>query len=92
MHSLDTPTGHGLPNSPFRTYSNFIYPKNMYDAVKWAVWFWERSHKYRTSLNKVVSYFLSSLSITQEETGTDGVDSLCRRCRPNRWQFSTGLG
>jgi len=75
MLSIDSPTSPGLANNPFRTFSNFIYPKTMFEAIRWALWFWERSHKYRTSLNKVVSYFLSSLSITQEDPGDDGVDT-----------------
>jgi len=60
----------GSVHNPFRTYSNHVYPRTISDVFKWALWFWERNAKYRTSVQKVVSYFVAGLNITQE-TGPD---------------------
>lgn len=55
----------GFPN-PFRTYSNFIYPKTMKDVFIWADWLWERNAQYRQSISKVISYFISDVTVTQD--------------------------
>lgn len=56
----------GFPN-PFRTYSHFIYPDTVKDIFVWAEYLWERNAKYRTAIQKVVSYFISGISVDQEE-------------------------
>lgn len=57
----------GLPN-PFRTYSNHIYPATIKDVLIWASYLWERNARYRTSIQKVVSYFVSDVTITQTDS------------------------
>lgn len=54
-----------LPN-PFRTYSNFVYPRTIRDVLVWASYLWERNARYRTSVNKVVSYFISDITVLQD--------------------------
>lgn len=54
-----------FPN-PFRTYSNFVYPRTMKDVFIWASYLWERNPQYRTSIQKVVSYFVSDVTVTQD--------------------------
>lgn len=63
----------GLPN-PFRTYSAFVYPRNFKDVLVWAEYLWERNPAYRTSIQKVVSYFLAGVTVTQS-SGADAVDT-----------------
>lgn len=57
----------GFPN-PFRTYSNFVYPRTIKEVLDWATYLWERNATYRNSIHKVVSYFISDLEITQKNT------------------------
>ena len=64
----------GSLHNPFRTYSNHVYPKTIAEVFKWALWFWERNAKYRTSVQKVVSYFVAGLNTTQETGPNDSVD------------------
>ena len=68
----------GARNNPFRTYSNFIYPRTLEEVLIWAQWFWERNPHYRTSIQKVVSYFIAGLDIQyegeQEEADSDAID------------------
>ena len=63
----------GLPN-PFRTYSNFVYPRTVRDALIWASYLWERNGRYRTALQKVVSYFIAGVDVTQT-TPKEAVDA-----------------
>lgn len=73
----------GSRNNPFRTYSNFVYPRTVEEVLIWALWFWERNAKYRTAVQKVVSYFISGLDVhyteSQEESDTDAIDSFRER-------------
>ena len=73
----------GSRNNPFRTYSNFVYPRTVEEVLIWALWFWERNAKYRTAVQKVVSYFISGLDVhyteAQEESDTDAIDSFRER-------------
>ena len=64
MSAYDTPKKkRGLPN-PFRTFSQYIYPRTINDVFIWAAYLWERNPKYRTAVQKVVSYFVSDVTIT----------------------------
>lgn len=67
----------GLPN-PFRTFSQFIYPRTIKDVFVWAQYLWERNPKYRTAVQKVVSYFVSDVTIVPEnskdEVDTDAIN------------------
>ena len=36
----------GFPN-PFRTYSNFVYPRTIKEVLDWATYLWERNAAYR---------------------------------------------
>lgn len=65
----------GTSYNPFRTYSNHIYPKNMREVRDWALWLWDRNQKYRNAITKVVTYFVSALSITQDNGTDDGSDA-----------------
>lgn len=56
----------GALHNPFRTYSNFIYPRNLDEVLTWAIWFYERNAQYRTAIQKVVSYFIAGLNVQQE--------------------------
>ena len=77
---LDSPLGRSTRLNPFRTYSNYIYPKTIDQVLIWAQWFWDRNAKYRTALQKVISYFVSGISVTQtdknEATDADAVEDL----------------
>lgn len=73
---LDKPTARGSLHNPFRTYSNHIYPKTIYDVFIWALWFWDRNAKYRNAINKVVSYFVSDIAVTQEDVEEVDGDSV----------------
>lgn len=68
----------GSLHNPFRTYSNFIYPRTIYEVLIWALWFWERNAKYRTAVQKVVSYFIAGLDVQslgeQEESDPDDIE------------------
>lgn len=67
----------GVPN-PFRTFSEWIYPKNIKDAFIWGEYLWERNAKYRTCIQKVVSYFLAGLNVQQvkdKEVDAEQLDS-----------------
>lgn len=55
----------GLPD-PFRTYSNYVYPRSLKDVFIWASYLWERNAAYRTSIHKVVAYFLSDINVKQD--------------------------
>ena len=37
---LDSPLMRGGRMNPFRTYSNYIYPKTIDQVLIWAEWFW----------------------------------------------------
>lgn len=54
-----------LPN-PFRTYSNYIFPRTMKDVLDWASYLWERNPAYKNAIQKVVSYFVSDITVTQD--------------------------
>lgn len=77
---LDSPLVRGSRLNPFRTYSNYIYPKTIDQVLIWAQWFWDRNAKYRTALQKVISYFVSGITVNQtdknEAADTDAVESL----------------
>lgn len=68
----------GFPN-PFRTFSNFVYPKNIKDVFIWADWLWERNAIYRQAITRVISYFISDVTVTQDAednaVDTDAVNS-----------------
>ena len=76
-----TSPARGARNSPFNTYSHFIFPRTLWEATIWAEWFWERNARYRTSLQKVCSYFISGINVisTQEESDTDDVEAFKKR-------------
>lgn len=67
----------GSRMNPFRTYSNWVYPRTVNEVLIWALWFIERNAKYRTLLNKVVDYFLSGVKVEnigeQEDIDTDDI-------------------
>jgi hypothetical protein len=66
-------------HNPFRTYSNFVYPRTVDEMFTWALWFWDRNARYRTSVQKVVSYFVTDVTVTQKknsgEIDADAVES-----------------
>ena len=70
MTTISNRSRSGLPN-PFRTYSNFVYPRTMKDVLIWAQYLWERNAQYRTSLQKVVSYFVSDVTVIQENQNNE---------------------
>ena len=74
---LDTPLARASRLNPFRTYSNYIYPRTINQVLIWAQWFWDRNAKYRTVIQKVISYFVSGINVTQtnenESSDTDAV-------------------
>lgn len=74
---IDTPLARGSRLNPFRTYSNYIYPRTIDQVLIWAQWFWDRNAKYRTVIQKVISYFVSGINVTQtnenESSDTDAV-------------------
>jgi len=77
----DKTSGRGSLHNPFRTYSNFIYPRTIEQVFLWALWFWDRNAKYRSAIQKVVSYFISGIHVVatnenQEEVDPDSVDDL----------------
>ena len=72
--SLSDPA-RGSRNNPFRTYSNFIYPRTIDEALIWAMWFWERNAKYRNAVQKTVSYFVSDITCTQTDTEATDIDN-----------------
>lgn len=59
---------------PFATYSNFIYPRTVSEALIYAEWFWSRFANYRTSIMKLVSYFVSGYTVVQTDTDRNDVD------------------
>ena len=63
--------------NPFRTWSNYVYPRTIDQVLIWAQWFWDRNAKYRTVIQKVISYFVSGINVTQtnknESSDTDSV-------------------
>lgn len=61
--------------SPFSTYTNSIYPRTIEDALDWAEWFWSRFANYRTSVVKLVSYFVSGYTVTQKTDNGEEVDN-----------------
>lgn len=58
-------------HNPFNTFTNFVYPKTMQDVFVWAQWFWNRNHKYRTSIQKVVTYFVAGIDVTAQKSAQD---------------------
>lgn len=48
-------------HNPFNTFTNYAYPRTMQDVFIWAEWFWNRNHKYRTAIQKIVTYFIAGL-------------------------------
>ncbi len=74
MISNNRYSGRGSLHNPFKTYSNFIYPRTIDEVFIWAQWFWDRNAKYRTAVQKVVSYFLSGVNVMQTNTEY-GVDN-----------------
>jgi hypothetical protein len=77
---LDSPLMRGGRMNPFRTYSNYIYPKTIDQVLIWAEWFWERNAKYRTCIQKCISYFVSGINVVQmdkkEAADSQAVESL----------------
>lgn len=75
--------GRGARMSPFRTYSSFTYPRNIAEVMIWAVYLWERNPRYRSAIIRVVSYFVSGISVEsigqQEEVDTDDVENFKKR-------------
>lgn len=73
----------GLIANPFRTTSNRLYPRTLFDALLWGAWLWERDANYRTIVQKIVSYFISGIKVTstenQDSNDTDDVDALKER-------------
>ena len=71
--------GRGARMSPYRTYSSFVYPRNMYEVLVWANWLWERNPRYRSAIQRCVSYFISGISVEslgqQEEVDTDDIET-----------------
>lgn len=65
----------GSKISPFSTYTNSIYPRTIEDALDWAEWFWSRFANYRTSVVKLVSYFVSGYTVTQKTDRGEEVDN-----------------
>ena len=61
--------------NPFATYSNYIYPRTIADTFVYAEWFWSRFANYRTSIMKLVSYFVSGFTVTQSTDKDEAVDS-----------------
>lgn len=80
MAYLDSPLMRGGRLNPFRTYSNYVYPKTIDQVLIWAQWFWERNAKYRTCLQKCISYFVSGINVVQtdkkESSDASAVESL----------------
>jgi hypothetical protein len=64
----------GSRMSPFRTFSNAIYPRTVNETLIWAAWFYSRNAKYRTLLQKIVSYFLAGIKV-ECTSGQENVDS-----------------
>lgn len=76
MGSLtDRPGSRTSRLNPFTTYSNFIYPRTMADVLIWAEWMYSRFPNYKTSIAKLVSYFISGFTVTQEDTDSQEVDN-----------------
>ena len=73
----------GSLHNPFRTYSNFVYPRTVNEVLIWALWFYERNAKYRVAIQKVVSYFIAGLDVqykeSQEESDTDAINAFKER-------------
>lgn len=61
-----------IPN-PFKTYSTHIYPQTIKDVFTWGEYLWERNAIYRNAIKKVVSYFISGVTVEQldPDAGTD---------------------
>ena len=75
-----TSPGRGAKESPFRTYSNWVYPRTMQEVVYWALWLYERNAKYRSAIQKTVNYFIAGINVTstgptQEASDADAVES-----------------
>ena len=68
----------GSKMSPFRTYSNWIFPRNQYEVNVWASWLYERNPRYKTAIQKAVSYFISGISVEslgqQEEVDSEDIE------------------
>lgn len=75
--------GRGARMSPFRTYSSFVYPRNIAEVTIWAVYLWERNPKYRSAIERICSYFISGVSVEsigkQEDVDTDDVENFKER-------------
>jgi hypothetical protein len=54
-------------NSPFKTFSNSIYPDTLEGALDWTEWFYTRFPGYRTSIYKLVSYFINGVTVTKKD-------------------------
>lgn len=76
---LNGAPGRASITNPFKTFSNFIYPRTVDEVLIWAQWFWERNAQYRTAVQKVVSYFIAGLDVQydgkQEESDADDIDA-----------------
>jgi len=57
------------PQNPFRTFSNGIYPSTVGEALDWTEWFYTRVPGYRTSVGKLVSYFINGVTVTKADKG-----------------------
>lgn len=64
----------GLINNPWRRTSNRLYPRTVYDALIWALFLYERNARYRMAIQRVVSYFISGVTVTPSDN-TEGADS-----------------
>ena len=77
-NSLSGPRG--LISNPFRTTSNRLYPRTIYDTLIWALWLYERDARYRMAIQRVCSYFISGVTVTpndnDESADSDDVASL----------------
>lgn len=74
---ITTPS-RGSRMNPFRTWSNWVYPRTIHEVLIWALWFWERNAKYRITIQKVVSYFLAGIKVIstgkEEDVDSDDVE------------------
>lgn len=75
-----TTPARGSRENPFRTYSNFVYPRTMEEVVYWCLWLYERNAKYRSAIQKTVNYFISGLNVTstntkEEDSDTDDIEN-----------------
>ena len=75
--------GRGARMSPFRTYSSFVYPRNIAEVLIWSIYLYERNPRYRSAITRVVAYFVSGINVestgSQEDVDTDDVENFKKR-------------